>query len=175
MEYLARKFTPAKWAADKTPAGETVSADAVTADLRTTNNALSTWACTPDDNDVKEVALAFASTVNRPDKICFILLQRAELAALDIQIAQTAGDTRVADLAARHHDLIELGLVRLGRLAEYVAALMRQDQHCYIFTKEQFCQLVCDAITTQRLGLNELKDEFKKEIQRRLADTSLSG
>lgn len=63
MEYLARKFTPAKWTGSKIPEGETVSADALTADLRTTNNALSTWACDPDDRDVKEVALAFASTI----------------------------------------------------------------------------------------------------------------
>lgn len=175
MEYLARKFTPAKWAADKIPVGETVSADAVTADLRTTNNALSTWAGDSDESDVKEVALAFASTINRPDKICFVLLHRPELKALDIQVSQTAGETRVSDLLPRHHDLIGLGLVRLGRLAEYIADLTLQDKDCHIFSKDQFCKIVCDAISANRLSLEELKGEFKKEISKKLSGITSSG
>ena len=175
MEYLARKFTPAKWTASKIPEGETVSADAVTADLRTTNNALSTWACDSEERDVKEIALAFASTINRPDKICFILLHRPELEALGIQVSQTAGETRVSDLLPRHHDLIELGLIKLGRLAEYIAGLTLQDKDCYIFSKEQFCKIVCDAISANRLSLEELKDDFKKEISKKLSSITSSG
>lgn len=173
LDYLARKFTPAKWAADKIPKGETVSADAVTADLRTTNNALSIWACAPDEHDVKEVALAFASTINHPDKICLILLHRPELEALGIRMSQTAGETLVLDLLPRHHDLIELGLARLSRLAEHIADLTRQDKHCYIFTKEQFCKIVCNAIGANRLSLDDLKDEFRKEIWKKLSESAL--
>jgi len=174
VESLARKFTPAKWTADKIPDGETISADAVTADLRTTNNALSTWACTADETDVKEVALAFASTINRPDKICLILLSRLELEGFGIQVVRTPGDTKVLDLIPRHHDLIELGLVRLGRLAESIANQARQDKLCYIFSKEQFCKIVCEAINRKRLNLEELQDDFKNEIRRKLSEIALS-
>ncbi|MGH9844186.1 MAG: hypothetical protein ACREEM_36130 [Blastocatellia bacterium] len=143
MDHLARKFTPGKWADEKIPDGEIVSADAVTSDLRTTDNALSAWACARDESDVREVALAFASTINRPDKICFVLLGRKALEDFGIQTIQTDGDTAVRDLVARHHDLIELGLVRLGRVAELIADRTRRNDGCYIITKEQLCKLVC--------------------------------
>lgn len=159
---------PGKWIAQNIPEGETISADAVTADLKTTGNALSTWACALDESDVKEVALAFASTINRPDKMCFVLLSRKALEDFGIQVNQTDGDTAVSDLAARHHDLIELGLVRLGRVAELIADRARRNECCYVFTKEQYCQLVCGAIGENRLTIFDLKDDFQKEIRKRM-------
>ncbi len=74
--FLARKITRAKWKTrEELSAGE-ISADAVTADLKTQGNALSFWQChTATNSDVEEAALAIAAARDRVARLDVVWLE----------------------------------------------------------------------------------------------------
>lgn len=81
--FLARKITRAKWTHKRgqLAKGE-IAADAVTADLRTQDNALSFWRCPAEArDDIEKAALAIAATRDRVDKIEIVWLTEDELLA----------------------------------------------------------------------------------------------
>jgi hypothetical protein len=161
--YVARVVAPAKWAVPPGFAPSQIGADAVTAELRTLGNTLSTWETSADAADLAEVALAFAATRNRLDKIELLPLAKAALARLGIQHAYTSGDTRVPDLRGRHVDLIALDLLRLVRLARLIAAEVRADRS-YPFTRHQVGELLAAAVVSGRLAPGELDPRLLAEL-----------
>ena len=108
--FLARKISREKWDAIRNSslgltAGE-ISADAVTGDLRTRDNALSVWHCRTDRNgDIEDAALAIAAAGDRLDKIDIVWLADEELRADGHILKVTRGITPIKDLADRHVDI----------------------------------------------------------------------
>ena len=118
--FVARKIARAKW--DKRPefADGEIPADALTADLRTKQNALSFWRCGGETADLENVALAIAAAADRIDKVELVWLAAEKLTEDRQTFEGSPGYTPVADLADRHVDLRRLDVVRLVRLANRV-------------------------------------------------------
>ena len=68
--FFARKITRAKWMRHPELSAGEIAADAVTADLRTSGNALSFWRCgSAAEVEVERVALAMAAAGDRIDRL----------------------------------------------------------------------------------------------------------
>lgn len=140
-----------------------IGADAVTAELRTLGNTLSTWETSGEAADLAEVALAFASGRNRPDKVEFVLLARAALDRPGLRSARTPGETPVADLRGRHVDLLGLDLLRPVRLARLIAAEVRADRS-HPFARRQIGELLAAARDDGRLAPADLDPRLLAEL-----------
>jgi len=66
LNFLARKISRAKWEPAPYTGPEGIRADAITGScLRTSNDTLSLWQCSQDVEDVSEVVLALASSMEK--------------------------------------------------------------------------------------------------------------
>ena len=89
--FLARKITRAKWVDAHLDSGE-IPADAVTADLRTRNNALSFWQCgDATEEELDEAVLALAAAAQRVESIDIVWLSYDELRTDGQRLDVTAG------------------------------------------------------------------------------------
>ena len=70
MPFLARKINRVKCDPQPGIAPDEIPSDAVTADLRTTGNALSLWRCAEaDETSLRRVVLAFAAGFDKPNRL----------------------------------------------------------------------------------------------------------
>ncbi len=163
-EQLARKISRAKWDPKAGLTSHEIPADAVTADLRTQDNALSFWACgSGDTRELDEVVLALAASAERVDKIDLTWISVKELDDAGIEILSTTGLTPVAHLRQRHFDAAALDLSRLVNIAKLVAAAVRTGRHRRIAVSE-VKELLRRAIRDKVLSADELLPKVRVSI-----------
>ena len=166
--FLARKIARAKWDATRNSerglAEGEISADAVTADLRTQGDTLSFWQCYTEANgDVEDVVLAIAAASDRLDKLDIVWLAVEDLQEDGHTLKDSAGRTPVADIVKRHVDICKLDYVRLGKVAQRVAGAI-QRKRCRRFTKGRVKELLSTAVGQGRINPKDLADSLREEI-----------
>lgn len=165
MMYLARKVTISKWKAREDLAEGEISADAITADLRTKDNALSLWQCEfPSKEKSEDAILALAAAGDHLDKMDLVWLTSDALHADSQQYVRTDGETLVADLAERHFDVKRLDYVRLGKVANCVMGAIAEGKCCR-FSKSSVKSLLLSAVRQNRIQLSSLKKGVKEELE----------
>lgn len=127
MAFLARMVSAAKWDVPMSGSVNEVSADALTSDLRTSNNSLSFWTVNDKDDEqcVRNAVLALASGRDRCDKMRLVLLDEVQFQKINVEIKQTEGITPAVKLAGLHRDVIELDSTKIVNLARLVAQEVR--------------------------------------------------
>ncbi len=163
---LARKISRAKWKRRDYLGENEIPADAITGCLRTSDDALSWWRCSSEEQDVAEVALALAAgpKIDRFDKIDVVVLPEAVLDNAGLAAESTEGETVVEDLRLRHVDLVRLDVERLATLAKILAPRIRSGDEVVQFTKAQLMALVNTAIYDKRLDANDLSDKLRERL-----------
>jgi len=164
MGWLVRKISRAKWEPKTDLEPTFIAADAVTIDLRTSNNRLSFWECGHDEEgiEVSKVAVALAGGLERPDRIDIAWVEKQLVESIGIKFEKTEGDTPVTDLKGLHLDAISLDLSRMEKLARILAEVIRNDGNHRRLTKEDILELLSQAVQEGRLCLNDFKDEQAK-------------
>ena len=166
--FIVRKIARAKWDVTRNAArgladGE-ISADAVTADLRTQGGTLSFWRCSTEANgDLEEAVLAIAAAGDRLDKIEVVWLAVEDLQGDGLTLKDSSGLTRVADLTRRHVDVCKLDCVRLGKVAQRVAEAIGFGRY-RPFTRRRVKGLLLKAIKEGRINPDELPENFRKDL-----------
>jgi hypothetical protein len=164
--YLVRKITRAKWDRTARFADGEIPADAVTADLRTTDNALSLWASADGGGDpLNDAVLALVAGADRVDKVDVVWIERANFDEAGVELDETDGRTPVTDLVDRHVDAVRLDLVRLGRFAEQVVDALGAEQHKRL-TKKRVAQLIATAVDAGRVPLADLDEKVQVEVSK---------
>ena len=167
--FIARKITLAKWNPNEELALGEISADAVTADLRTRDNKLSFWRCgNGTQTEIGEVVLAMAATGDRVDRIELVWISEDELRADGQLWKDTEGRTPVEQLARQHLDVYRLDYVRLGKIAHRVADAIMEGRYERL-KKERVLDILVAAVRQRRLELNDFKDKVRAEVNTSLA------
>lgn len=162
--FLARKITRAKWLQGPGLGRGEIGADAVTADLRTSGNALSFWRCDSGvENQVERVALAMAAAGDRIDKLDVVWIAERDFAADGQSWEATDGRTPVAELRYRHVDLQRLDYVRLGNVARRVAAAIASEW-CLRFSRRRVKMLLVAAVQRGDVDLADLAERVRDEV-----------
>lgn len=164
MVYLARKINRAKWNKRYGLSDGEISADGITIDLKTDNNALSAWQChTSEDQDLDTVALALASGRNSVDRLDFVLLPDEELRDGGLTLTNTRGTTPVADLADLHVSITQLDYERLGVLARYIDAAVKENRF-RIVPKKRVRELLVRAVNEGRVNLDAMDNRLREQV-----------
>jgi len=170
---LARKVSKAKWESFIGVDDSAITADAVTCDLRTTNNDLSVWHIEEfTDAELHEAVLAIVSCQERLDSFDLAALDEEEIVARGLKVEKTEGGARtpVDDLHERHHDIRCLTYDDLRPLAEAVISSFRRNQVKRI-TAGKILDIVVEAIRAGRLELCNLRKEIREGATKRLERT----
>ena len=163
--FLARKITLAKWKKRELSEGE-ISADAVTADLRTRENKLSFWRC-GSETEVEDAALAIAAAGERVDKFYIVWIDEEELKTDGQTLEDTPGRTHVTELIDRHVDVCSLDYVRLGKVAHRVMAAIKKGQ-CTRLSKGRVTKILVAAVKRGRVNLDDLEKRVQEEVLKSL-------
>ena len=166
--FLVRKITRIKWDATRNAArgltDKEVSADAVTADLRTQGGTLSFWQCSTEAvSDLEEAVLAIAAAGQRLDKIEVVWMAVDDLRNDGLILKGSNGRTPVADLADQHVDICHLDYVRLGKVARHVVESIEHGRHRH-FSKKDVKELLLTANRRERINPSKLAGGLKKEL-----------
>jgi len=159
----ARKVKLSKWESSKGVAWEEISPDAVTSDLRTTDNTLSLWGMKDgeDEREIRDVVLALASGFERLDAVdlAWIPLEEVE----GVQFVSTWGRTPVEGLGEKHLDARIENLGSLCRLAEILAKSMDGGM-CASFSRKDVLEILEKAIEDGRLRKEGLHEKLRKKL-----------
>lgn len=163
---LARVISRAKWEQKKWMDEGQISADAVTADLRTQNNSLSFWRCADGtDEEINNVALAIAAGRDKIDKVEIVLIDDEDLKTDGQTIKTSDGRTPVESLVRLHVDVTQLDYCRLGKVARRVASAVAADQ-CHRIPKNRIAKLLVTAITVgEILQIGKLNEKLRLQVQ----------
>lgn len=182
MKFLARKVAISKWQpVDGFPV-DAISADAVTACLRTSGNELSVWECDLLDGElgrwddsqlvgeVADVVLAFASMLQKPVSLDIVIFPMSAITEFGLDIEATAmnADTIVDDLKYRHMDIRRLDLTRLNMVAGIIASCVRSPQYVRRFREKEVIKVLKAAVNSRRLDVERLHDSqggLKQKLQ----------
>ena len=168
--FLARKISFPKWNTHQDLAEGELQADAITADLRTADNALSVWCCGDEkatDNDIQEAVLAMASMMDRANKIDVVWIDKAELDIAGYPVYQTDGAANVRELVSLHYDICGLDYTRLGVVACLIQRAIAEKQYRN-FRRQQILELLVVAADKGRLEPKNLKPALHKEVEEAL-------
>lgn len=165
---LARKITRSKWAGAADGPGEPIPADAVTVDLRTSQNTLSFWACDSEEpHALEQAVLALAAGVDRVDKLDLTWLLESQVTNEQLKVKETPGNTPVDGLRSRHRDVAELDYVRLGKVARLIQGSL-VNKRFRRFTKKEVLGVLVDAVQEGSVQLEDLKDDVREEVEKKL-------
>ena len=164
--FLARKITRAKWEPKKKLSVGEISADAVTADLRTRENSLSFWRCgLGEQSQIEDVVLAIASAGERLDKLDIVWLSEDDLQADGQTFQDTDGLTPVTEFVKRHVDVCRLDYVRLGKVARRIATAIEENRYRRL-SKKRITDLLAAAVGQGRIKLADLQESIAAEVQK---------
>lgn len=167
--FLARMVSRAKWERKEWMSNEDISADAVTADLRTQNNSLSFWRCPEGtDADIDKVALAIATGRDKIDKVEIVLIDDKDLKKDGQTLKNSGGRTPVEILAKLHVDVTRLDYVRLGKIAQCVASAVAANQFHRIPRKRIESLLVTAINRDSILNIEQLNEKLRSQVQKLL-------
>ena len=164
--FLARKITLAKWKVNRELSEGEISADAVTADLRTRENKLSFWRC-GSETEVEDAALAIAATRDNVDKLDIVWVDEGELKTNGQTLEDTEGQTPVTELIERHVDVCRLDYVRLGNVAHHVITAIEEERWIRL-SKGRVANILVAAVEQERVNLNDLKPSLQKDVLKSL-------
>ena len=162
--FLARKIKRRKWKAAKGLAIGEIPADTVTSDLRTQANVLSFWQCPSEsDEDVEAVVLAIATARDHFEELDVVWLDYEELQADGQTLQNTKGFTPIKDMVDMHVDVSRLDYLRLGKVAERIAASLEMGRFRTI-SKARVKALIQGAIEQDRVNLDGVNAKLRARL-----------
>ena len=86
-----------------------------------------------------------------------------------LELTPQDADTTIKELKPRHFNLIRLTMTQLCSLAKRIAGKVRQDSDdLYQFTRKSVLNFLCDAVETNRLEIDSLEENVKRDVTKEL-------
>jgi hypothetical protein len=164
MSYLVRKIAPAKWSGTKSL--EALSADALTADLRTINNTLSLWEIGSED-ELRDAVLALAISKNakKIEKMDLVLIPKETILTKQLSIRASPGDTFAERLSNTHREIVDLKYPSLGIFAQIIIDLLSKNDPTTI-TKTGVENIVKAAYKDKAIDISCLPEDMQRTIKK---------
>ena len=166
--FLARTITRSKWEPKRGLRTGEISADAVTADLRTRDNTLSFWRCpSGTDVDFEDVVLAIATGREEVTKVEIVWLDDEDLRTEGQTLINSDGRTPIAELVNLRVDVCHPDYKRLGKVAYRVVSAFDEGRYCRL-TRARILALLASAVRKSRVDLKDLKEKVRDAVQKSL-------
>lgn len=170
MSYLLRKFSLSKWQKNVSKQPNQYTADAITGCTRTQKNTLSVWHSSTydfDSQEFKDLAVALATTMDKPDAMDFIWLIEEHLAELGIEVRENPGLSPFESQNEKHRDLIDINHEKLAVVGEHIVGQMEEQTNYKKITRSELLELVNHYIETQQaLSEDDLSEKWIEALQK---------
>lgn len=166
---LLRKITMNRWHRgdplyDKP---ENVGLDTISRDLKSTDNMLSFWNF-DDDEGFEDAVVAFASTMERIDRLHFLLVEEQALDKREVRWVYSAGDTKFHEYNDRHVDVGALDYGNLRGLLDVVVECVKCDAppKIRLVDRQTLKKLLKEAIECGKIKIEELNEKMSGELRK---------
>lgn len=159
---LLRKVSLAKWKQSLEVGPDHISADAVTACLRTSNNTLSVWK-TESGEEERKALLALAASLTSLETIDIVKLSAEELLDRGLVLEATPGDTVARDYIHLHRDIVNLDHGALKVIAELVKEKVR-DGHFTRLRKQELRTMLQAALKSGEVKIDDFPEKIRVEV-----------
>lgn len=170
MPYLVKKINLAFWADGVNvpySGTDSISADAITCDVKTGNNELSVWKI-DDLNEIDLVSISMVSIMDyKSSKINLVALPYDEInEKLILGNTPRHGKTAIIDFENRHYDIQSLNYKSIGVLGHIMAKTISEVNKVHVRTYDVKKLLVglkrmCDD---HKINVNKLGEYVKEEL-----------
>lgn len=109
----------------------------------------------------RRVAVALAATRKHVSNLDYIVFDGSDLDSLGIKVEVSAGDTPDETVNELHHDLENLTVKRLARLAEIISAGER-----HRIQRKAMGKLLNEAASTGRLDIDKVNSGIQERLRR---------
>jgi len=168
LAYYVRKISPAKWPQKgQNLCVEQYRADAITGDLRTTEDTLSLWMIDNLD-ELENAVLALASGNDKIVTHNVLAIPEEKIEEYGFKLIETKGDTPVDILAHNHRDISEITYKDLGLFAELIADSINSNG-LHTVTRKRVKLLIINAFKDGKINKNKLKERMLNEIEAELS------
>jgi hypothetical protein len=158
MPILVRRINRAKW--DNLEEDDDVCADAITSCLKTSNNDLSVWRITSEEElDQAILALITGGKQTQLNTLHYVLIEEDLLIDHGLSLKESPGDTAVDELVYTHRDIEKLTYLKLGKIKDLIINSIRTERTNHI-TKRQLKAVLVKAINEGKLDKNRLNSEL---------------
>ncbi len=173
MSFLLRKVSFAKWEPNKDKNSDEFTADAITGCTRTMQNTLSVWNSNSmdfDADEVKDLVVALAITMQRPDAIDLLWLEQAWLEENGIDINATPGDSLYQAINSKHRDLQNLSHKSLAIVGEHIVERLKTPDNYKKWTKQNLIKLVAESSTKpESFEISSLSPKWQEALEKYFA------
>lgn len=161
---LIRKVSLAKWKGCLTSDGDYISADAVTACLRTTGNSLSVWKA--DSEDEKKCALlALVASLQRLDAIEYVILNEDDLKIGNLGVIKTEVDNPAIPPKELHHDIVNLDHGTLKVVAKLIKKEVSENKFSRL-SRSEAKEILSEALRMNFIIKDKLSDQLLKALEK---------
>ena len=172
MAFYIRKISPAKWPQKgENTAVDNVRADAITGDIRTTQDTISLWR-TDTEEELPQAVLALASGGDQMVTQNVLLIPEEMLLKYGFILDETDGNTPVDSLVKTHRDIINVNYGSLGKFAQLTMEAINADAIRTV-TKKEVKKLIVNAYKNGEINRDRLKDRMWQEIEKELEKSHL--
>ena len=167
MAFYIRKISPVKWPQKGVDtAVEDIRADAITGDIRTTEDTISLWRIDSLE-ELDQAVLALASGGDKAVTYNVLTIPEENLQKYGFTLKETDGNTPVESLVQTHRDVVGVNYGSLGRFAQLIMDSINADEFCTI-TKKQVKALILKAYKNGEINRDKLKERMREEIDKEL-------
>jgi hypothetical protein len=159
---LIRKISAAKWQDCLSISATHITADAVTACLRTQENTLSLWSFTNDDEHAKSL-LALACSLTSLSTIDITYISPQELASQSLTIHPNTASTPATKSNSLHVDIVNLDYSLLEKVANIVKANVANGDFKRI-TKPEIRKILISAIEQGEINSSALPERLQRDL-----------
>ena len=159
-----RKITQSKWSEQINGNISPVQADAISVDLKTTQNTLSLWSTSTHADAV----LALCSGLDKVEKLQLILITSAyheNMISDSLEFKQTPGKTKVEDLKDKHFDIVNMTTSELIKVSKTFADIIVKDKVIKL-TRTDVGKILLEALKNGRLKYDELSEYLKADLKK---------
>jgi len=162
MPLLVRKINKGKWNHIDFLASSDISADALTNDLKTTNNTLSLWQVN-NEGELDNAILALVAKQDNHETFDVVIFDEAKIYEQQLELQDTPGDTPVKSLIDTHRDICDLTYSKMGLVKDLILIELRGDR-VRRFTKTYLKALLKRSIENQTLSALDINDTLKRKL-----------
>lgn len=138
-------------------------ADAVTTDLRTTQNELSVWKI-QDESQLDDVFVALASNCDSIGTMRVVMISDDALQNLQIEEEECEGDTPDESYNNLHCNMIHLNYESVGSLAMVIIDCLKDKNVWKSKSRSEIRTLLCQAYQNNALDKDRLTESMRNAI-----------
>lgn len=167
MSFLVHKITSSLWADQSKDIisiehYKELSADGVTQDLKSSNNAISFWEI-EDLSELNDISISILTGRDEVKDLTVVAIPKSTIVE-HFEIEQSEGDTLYLKYKNKHYDLINMNYEKLGSLIKLIIDAISEENTYYDMIFNQEGEYIWQLVESKKIQIDNPKSKLLKKL-----------